>query len=202
MLLKPSTVSFDEGPDFPCYLSPNTWNGWAMPYFTKEQADKVTEWTNSRGSGEVMKYDAEKDAFTVSGIIWSDDPDEEPEVWEAIEHEGQKLYGIGAGSWTWNYPWEDEKGNSTDPWEGNFVAGAWRMLRGFMQTLWRPPHNSDNCPALKAVFAAEGQEEDEGKLRTVIKDALAAADNLNLPVRADLRKHAEAVSRGENPFAK
>lgn len=193
MLLKPSTVSFDEGPDFPCFLSPNTWNGWAMPYFTKEQADVVV----ASGVGP-FAYDAEADTYS-----YTSDPNypEDTETYEAVEHEGVKLYGLGTGSLCWNYPYEDEAGNNPDPWAGNIVAGAWKMLRAFISVLWREGNSSDNCPALKAVFQAEGQEEDEAELRKVLALALLAADALGLPVSDNLREHTLAIVKGENPFA-
>ena len=186
MRLRPSTVSFDEGPDFQCLLSPRTWNGWAMPYFTKEQADVVV----ASGCGPFI-YDDAVDAYT-----YTPDPScpEDIETYEAVELEGQKLYGIGAGSLCWNYP-------DTDPWAGDFVAGANRMLKGYIQTLWQEGNNADNCPALKAVFRAEGQEEDEDELRKVLALALVAAEDLGLPVRDNLREHTLAIVKGENPFA-
>ena len=193
MRLTPSTVSFDEGPTFPCLLHCNTWNGWAMPYFTKEQADVVV----ASGVGP-FAYDEATDTYS-----YTPDPTypEDVDTYGAVEYEGQKVYGIGAGSLCWNYPYEDEEGNCTDPWLHDLVAGAWRLLRGYMRTLWRPPHNADNCPALAAVFAAEGREEDEAELRKVLALALTAADALGLPVSDDLRRDTLAIVKGENPFA-
>jgi hypothetical protein len=186
MLLRPGTVDFDEGPQYPCLLSPNTWNGWAMPYFAKEQADAVAAVVGG------TTYDPETDTFSTK---FEDDDDDEAEPWETVEVDGVMYYGIGAGSWTWNYPEED-------PWRGNLVAGVWHMLRAFMRILWsRAKLNPDETPALRAVMDATGHCEDEDELRTIIADALAKVDEVKAPISPLLRQHAEAVVAGENPFA-
>lgn len=69
----------------------NTWNGWACPYFTYENALKL---------GELMpdfflKYDAETDSFKAN----SDDNDNEEFTAEVID--GVKYYGVGNMSWCW-----------------------------------------------------------------------------------------------------
>ena len=186
MRLTPSTVSFDESPTFPCLLHCNTWNGWAMPYFTKEQADVIV----ASGVGPFV-YDAATDSYSYTP---DDFYPEDVETYEAIEYEGQKVYGIGAGSLCWNYP-------DADPWLHDLIAGAWKMLRGYMHILWQNDRNADNCPALKAVFRAEGQETDEDELRKVLALAYAAAEDLGLSMRDDLRSDTLAIVKGENPFA-
>lgn len=71
------------------------WNGWAVPYFTKEVADKLAiKLTNQ---GEHTVYDEERDAYIVTF-----DELEEPEVFPAEDIDGMKLYSIGGCSWCWD----------------------------------------------------------------------------------------------------
>lgn len=47
-----------EDDEFPCYLSDQRWNGWAVPYFTKEQAQAVV---------------ADHPTIWSGGLVWQDD---------------------------------------------------------------------------------------------------------------------------------
>lgn len=83
---------------FEGYHIPNQrWNGWAMPYFEKEVADKVILETHSIN----IKYEEEKERYFVveeDGFSYYIDK-------EIIDTEdGEKeVYGIGSGSWIWDY---------------------------------------------------------------------------------------------------
>lgn len=77
------------------YSNGQHWNGWEKPYFEKEEADRI-----AATFGDIQ-YEAEKDAY-----IWPQaEPDEPADVFDAvtIEIDGRvkRLYGIGAGYWTW-----------------------------------------------------------------------------------------------------
>jgi hypothetical protein len=73
------------------------WNGWSMPYFTKEGADQVCDEVPS------LSYDSEKDRY----VMTNEESGEDPDYWEAeminIEGLGDvKVYAIGAGFWCWD----------------------------------------------------------------------------------------------------
>ena len=84
------------------YTSGKLWNGWATPYFEKEEAIRVMhDYNSSRDVSEHMSYDEENDMF----IAWCEGYNDY-EYWtgedirttEGIKH----LYGIGAYSWIWD----------------------------------------------------------------------------------------------------
>ena len=94
------------------YHNPNfRWNGWAVPYFTKEVADIIK---NNMSSDDLeITYDKEKDQYVA---IFNNNI-EEKEVYEKeiIDMpEGKiEVYPIGAGSWIWDdYSLEDVKKDS------------------------------------------------------------------------------------------
>ena len=82
------------------YTSGRLWNGWATPYFEKEEAMRVAEGNNETAEYP-MQYDEIYDQFYVL-----DTEIAELETWkgediqtaEGIKH----LYGIGAYSWVWD----------------------------------------------------------------------------------------------------
>ena len=82
------------------YTSGRLWNGWATPYFEKEEAIRVAEGFNETAE-YLMQYDEVYDQFYVL-----DTETTELEKWkgediqtaEGIKH----LYGIGAYSWVWD----------------------------------------------------------------------------------------------------
>ncbi len=85
------------------YTSGRTWNGWATPYFTLEEAKKIqAEWNG-------MTYDEDKDEFRIK----YEDDDSEPYIWEGEDiqtEDGIKhLYGIGAYSHIWDELDDDQK---------------------------------------------------------------------------------------------
>ncbi len=70
-----------------------TWNGWARPYFTFEQAQRIVE--AHRSHGDKAWYDEAEDVFSFE--MGEDEVDSFPA--ETIE--GRKLYPIGTGCWIW-----------------------------------------------------------------------------------------------------
>lgn len=82
------------------YTSGRLWNGWATPYFEKEEAIRVMEGNNETAQYP-MQYDEIYDQFYIL-----DTEDGELETWkgedihteEGINH----LYGIGAYCWVWD----------------------------------------------------------------------------------------------------
>jgi hypothetical protein len=72
------------------------WNGWACPYFTFDQAQKVLKQFNQLGeiigSKDLAFYDPESDS---DSFVFPADGENEPELVEAIVVNGQKFYPIG-----------------------------------------------------------------------------------------------------------
>lgn len=101
--LRKSVFYIDRGPAYIGYTNGDLWNGWATPYFTLEEAQKIQA-EFSRGTDFPMLYDVSKDEFR---IRYDDD---EPYIWKGEDIQtvdGVKhLYGIGAYSHIW-----DELGN-------------------------------------------------------------------------------------------
>lgn len=83
---------------FAGYTKGETWNGWEVPYFTKDVAEAVVAaWV--RGHDEITAhYDAERDAFIFAS---PDDGEDGPEVYEGVDTEDGRLYCIGGFYWTW-----------------------------------------------------------------------------------------------------
>jgi hypothetical protein len=78
---------------FEGYTQDETWNGWACPYFTFEEASKIVE--AQRKTGEDAWYDQDSDQFIfrIQG---------EEEVFPAIQIQNLKVYSIGSTSWIWD----------------------------------------------------------------------------------------------------
>lgn len=68
-----------------------SWNGWAVPLFPFDQATRIAE---AMSEFAHVFYDDQTDEF-----IYIVEDDEER--FGAVEMDGRKLYGIGAGSWMW-----------------------------------------------------------------------------------------------------
>lgn len=71
----------------------DTWNGWARPFFTFDQAQRIVE--AHRSNGMRAWYDHAQDAF---GFEFSE---EEVDTFPAEVVEGRRLYPVGAGCWIW-----------------------------------------------------------------------------------------------------
>ena len=89
------------------YTNGDDWNGWATPYFEKEEAIRVMhDYNKYREESEHMSYDEENDIF----IAWVEGYGDY-EYWigenihtaEGIKH----LYGIGAYFWVWDEAIDD-----------------------------------------------------------------------------------------------
>ncbi len=88
-------IDFLEGRTFPGFTMGETWNGFAKPYFTSEQAQRlVVAWSST---GAKAFYDDQQGAFVFEMSGAPDDID----VYTAEEINGQTFYPIGAGCWIW-----------------------------------------------------------------------------------------------------
>ena len=90
---------------FSGYTDGRLWNGWAVPSFPKEEAERiVSAWHDL---GYKADYDEASDAFRFAPIDDMGNPDpnladeEEAEHFRSIMLSGTKLYPIGAASWVW-----------------------------------------------------------------------------------------------------
>ena len=85
---------------FEGFTKDEDWNGWACPYFTFEQAQKVLKTYNMLrsviGQKDSAYYDSAADVF-----IFPTSEDEESETFAAIIENGQKYYPVGAFCWIW-----------------------------------------------------------------------------------------------------
>ena len=97
----------DGGSVYTGYTNGDLWNGWATPYFTYEEAQRLQAEFN-QGDGLRMFYDCQADKF----IMQYEDEDE-PYIWvgEDIQTVDGKLhlYGIGAYSHIWDEVGSDDK---------------------------------------------------------------------------------------------
>jgi hypothetical protein len=84
---------------FDGFTKDEEWNGWACPYFTFDQAQKVLKQFNLfreiTGQKDFAFYDESADAFAFPAN------DDEPEVFAAVSKDDQNYYPVGAFSWIW-----------------------------------------------------------------------------------------------------
>lgn len=98
--MRKALFQIGDGPVYTGYTNGDRWNGWATPYFTYEEAQKLQAEFN-QGDGLRMFYDCQADKF----ILQYEDEDE-PYVWKGEDIETvdgiKHLYGIGAYSHIWD----------------------------------------------------------------------------------------------------
>jgi arginyl-tRNA synthetase len=82
------------------YTAGASWNGWATPYFEKDEAIRMMRDFNAHHQG-TMTYNEATDTFRVYDTMCGD-----YEEWEGFngetEHGIKHLYGIGAYCWIWD----------------------------------------------------------------------------------------------------
>lgn len=76
------------------YTRDESWNGWACPYFTYDEAIRVVE--AHRECGGEAWYEATQDSF-----IFTVEASDENDSFPAVEIEGHRLYPVGAFCWIW-----------------------------------------------------------------------------------------------------
>lgn len=90
-------VVIDESASIPAYVDPNDrWNGFACPYFRKEDVRLINDMLSEFGSTEHIEYDADNDSF-----VCFNESKAEIERFAGEDIDGMHLYPIGAGSWVW-----------------------------------------------------------------------------------------------------
>lgn len=82
---------------FDGYTQGETWNGWACPYFTFEQAQQLVRAYEENGLE--ARYNEVSDAFSFELDAGGDL--KEVDTFPAEEINGRKFYPIGAFCWIW-----------------------------------------------------------------------------------------------------
>lgn len=96
----PAVFTIDGGDPFVGVHYPQyRWNGWAIPYFTKEEGDRFVAFYNGLDSSIKFAYDEAKDAFT---SIDDSDPENTIDTYPAQDINGQQLYSIGGCYFVWD----------------------------------------------------------------------------------------------------
>lgn len=95
MAYKWTKVAIDDTDSITAYLDPDDrWNGFARPYFRKEDARFINDVLEAIGD-ERLVYDEHDDCFDLF------DGRERIERYYGVDIDGMHLYPIGAGSWVW-----------------------------------------------------------------------------------------------------
>ncbi len=87
------------------YSLGQSWNGWAVPYFTKAQLDKVIPHLNDLYEMGIYWCDKAEDSFEGLPVLrnrahWDED---EEDVWDAGRIDGvdEPVWSVGGMSWCW-----------------------------------------------------------------------------------------------------
>lgn len=92
-----ATFSINGEQTFAGWTFDQTWNGWAVPYFTEEVAEQVTAWLRAGGS---------RVQWINGRTIEVDDGQPEPALFGRVviqTAEGPKAaWCIGGGEWVWD----------------------------------------------------------------------------------------------------
>lgn len=106
-MMRKALFQINDGPVYIGYTNGDRWNGWATPYFTLEEAQKLQA-EFDQGDGLRMFYDCRADKF-----ILQYEEEDEPYVWkgEDVQTVDGKLhlYGIGAYSHIWDELGSEDK---------------------------------------------------------------------------------------------
>lgn len=109
MVARPAAFTINESPEFYGFTFGDTWNGWATPFFPKDQAERFAAYndreieTHGRSGFDRVRYDPKRDAY----LLTNEDGDfdvVEPQVIETTEGR-RKVWPIGA----WSYVWETRR---------------------------------------------------------------------------------------------
>ena len=83
-------VTIDDAHKFLAWIFDEDWNGWAVPYFEKSEAEKVAKVHGGK-------------FYADSFMFQQGDEIEVFEEAEIMTPEGKKkVYAVGAGSWVWD----------------------------------------------------------------------------------------------------
>jgi hypothetical protein len=98
--LHAGTVSLGEelGP-YRVFLPNQRWNGWGIPYFVKEEADRYLSDLRALGGMTIAEYDVKRDLYRFQEI-----GEDAPEEFERLPN---GLFCLGGWKWTWHVEQED-----------------------------------------------------------------------------------------------
>jgi hypothetical protein len=91
---------------FDGYTQGEDWNGWACPFFTFEQAQRIVDAHNEHGIK--AWYDEAADLFAFDLNQTGDD---DVDAFPSVALEGRTLYPIGSGCWIWEEEQAEESVN-------------------------------------------------------------------------------------------
>jgi hypothetical protein len=97
---------------FHAYTRGERWNGFATPFFTRAEGQRVSEWSAAmarkfgRDSVETVVWDDALASFVLESSEYLHEvgePIPREDIVVGMEHErlGESVYGIGAYRWTW-----------------------------------------------------------------------------------------------------
>jgi hypothetical protein len=86
---------------FDGFTSGETWNGFACPYFTREQGEELAQAWRERGW--TAHYDERREAFLFGDAVDPGDAgDARIEEFSALDIDGTPYFPIGARYWSWD----------------------------------------------------------------------------------------------------
>jgi len=99
---KPTRFAIDDLFEVEGFSTGQTWNGWAVPYFTKSQVEKVKEALTKSGLTPWVRWETEEDGTIVvqNASSYEDEPDD---IWspETIDGVDEPVWCIGGFAWVW-----------------------------------------------------------------------------------------------------
>lgn len=98
--MKKGLFTYDDENYFKGYYKEElSWNGWDIPYFTKDVVQEIIKTIDSEYFK--MEYDNENDNFIICDLLY--DEEEGKEVCDTtILENGLKAYAIGGACWIWH----------------------------------------------------------------------------------------------------
>lgn len=87
--------AFEDGFSLPAYSNGMLWNGWELPYFTREAAIAITRHVKE------VRYDSERDVFLEDDGYPQDGPLITAATTIRVGNEDVEVFAIGSGSWCW-----------------------------------------------------------------------------------------------------
>lgn len=105
-------AELDSSGQFDAFTTGETWNGWATPHFSQEQAQRVAEWSQQLRSklgpeaADIVRWDPALEGFIIESAddTGDDHPasrDDEAIYGLFVKEVGETLFPIGAWRWTW-----------------------------------------------------------------------------------------------------
>lgn len=99
--LRKARFTWDDVDSFEGYTFDQTWNGFACPYFTREEGDAVLYYCIA--SGDEGHYDQQEDTFMVTYPPEAGgETDSFPGIDVEVDGKPMHLYPIGAWHWCWS----------------------------------------------------------------------------------------------------